>query len=103
MNLDNKAIQMLLKSVIGSLGIDANSLLTNISNFQSWVVNAIKHHDNRLVALESVALANSAKLDRILSLLENNDGRNESHAVEPEHAAIEYFDRDAEPANRDAA
>jgi hypothetical protein len=87
MNLDSKAVQMLLGTVIKSLGIDAQMLLNNIQQFQGWVVNAIKHHDNRLIALETATLEISAKQDRILELLETLTGENHGRN---EHAAIEY-------------
>jgi hypothetical protein len=87
-NMDSKAMQMMLSTIIKSLGIDGPSLLGNIEKFQGWVVNAIKHHDARLHALEVENKAVSAKLDALLKhhgvVIENapqlgdsENGRNE--------------------------
>jgi hypothetical protein len=66
-NMDSKAMQMMLSTVIKSLGIDGPSLLENINKFQGWVVHAIQHHDARLQALEVENKAISAKLDALLN------------------------------------
>lgn len=68
--LNGKAAEMMIRAAVGAMGIDADSLLLNIQQFQQWVQNAVQHHDKRLVALENQGVVNGEKLDRILELLE---------------------------------
>lgn len=68
MELKGKAMEMMIRTAISALGIDAESLLTNIQQFQQWVSNAIQHHDGRLVALEKSNTELHGKIDELLAL-----------------------------------
>jgi hypothetical protein len=80
--LTGKAAEMMIRAAVSALGIDADSLLVNIQQFQQWVQNAVQHHDKRLAALESHAvglenrlIVDGEKLDRILEILEVGESR----------------------------
>lgn len=73
--LNGKAAEMMIRAAVNAMGIDADSLLQNIQQFQQWVTNAISHHDKRLVALENQGAVNGEKLSRILELLEISEAR----------------------------
>jgi hypothetical protein len=79
MDLKSKGMEMMIRTVISALGIDAESLLQNISQFQQWVTHAVQHHDKRLAALESSNLELHAKLLRALEILEALDAANGHH------------------------
>jgi hypothetical protein len=66
LDLSNKALTMMLKTVIGSLGIDGEALLANLMQFQQFVMGQIQHHDKRLVAIELAVLEQNRLLTLIL-------------------------------------
>jgi hypothetical protein len=70
MSIKDVAIESMFRMAVSSLGIDADSLLSNIRQFQEYCTNAIQHHDRRLVALESGLREMDAKLSRVLAILE---------------------------------
>lgn len=88
--LDGKTGEMLIRTVISSLGIDANVLLANLRQFQDWVTNAIQYHDARLGALETQAKECNDKLVRILAILEaDSQDTVSSFNLDAYHAAID--------------
>jgi hypothetical protein len=78
LDLSNKAITMMIKAVVGSLGIDGEALITNIQGFQSFVLQCIGKHDERLVAIENAVLENTQVLREQNALL----AKINSHFVE---------------------
>jgi hypothetical protein len=74
-DIKGKAMESMLRMAIGTLGIDADSLLANIRSFQEYCTNAIQHHDKRLVALESNIREVDEKLARVLAILEKEPER----------------------------
>lgn len=70
LDLSNKALTMMLKTVIGSLGIDGQALLDNLIQFQQFVLGQIQHHDKRLVSIEVAVLEQNQLLRELLAIAE---------------------------------
>lgn len=85
LDLSNKAVTMMIKAVVGSLGIDGEALIANITGFQHFVMECIGKHDSRLVGIENALLAQASAMDEILTLLKVD----KQNGLESEFAGIE--------------